>query len=91
LWSPLPVSFSVKMPPGAISDQLGGLMGQQGSGLLQTAIQNASRKSSGIIAAAVGIGTLVITASGVFTEMQQTLNVTRAQILTARLPKRTAA
>ena len=29
---------------GAISDQLGGLMGQQGSDLLQTAIQNASRK-----------------------------------------------
>ena len=60
---------------GAISDELGGLMGSQGSDLLQTAIQNASRKSSGIIAAAVGIGTLVITASGVFTEMQQTLNV----------------
>jgi membrane protein len=60
---------------GAISDQLGGLMGQQGSDLLQTAIQSASRKSSGMIAAAVGIGTLVITASGVFTEMQQTLNV----------------
>jgi membrane protein len=60
---------------GAISDQLGGLMGQQGSELLQTAIQSASQRSSGILAAAVGIGTLVITASGVFTEMQQTLNV----------------
>ena len=60
---------------GAISDQLGGLMGQQGSDLLQTAIQSASQRSSGLIAAAVGIGTLIITASGVFTEMQQTLNV----------------
>jgi membrane protein len=60
---------------GAITDQLGGLMGQQGSDLLQTAIQSASQRSSGIIAAAVGIGTLIITASGVFTEMQQTLNV----------------
>ena len=60
---------------GAISDQLGGLMGQQGSDLLQTVIQSASQRSSGIIAAAIGIGTLVITASGVFTEMQQTLNV----------------
>jgi membrane protein len=60
---------------GAITDQLGGLMGQQGSDLLQIAIQSASQKSSGIIAAAVGIGTLIITASGVFTEMQQTLNV----------------
>src|SRR6202047_3535646 len=60
---------------GAISDQLGGLMGQQGSDLLQTAIQSASQRSTGFLAAAVGIGTLVITASGVFTEMQQTLNV----------------
>jgi membrane protein len=60
---------------GAITDQLGGLMGQQGSDLLQTAIQSASQRSAGLIAAAVGIGTLVITASGIFTEMQQTLNV----------------
>src|SRR3954462_10475371 len=51
---------------GAISDQLGGLMGQQGSDLLQTAIQSASQRSTGIITAAVGIGTLIITASGVF-------------------------
>src|SRR3977135_3315930 len=49
---------------GAIADQLGGLMGQQGSDLLQTAIQSASQRSSGIISAAVGIGTLIITASG---------------------------
>ena len=60
---------------GAITDQLGGLMGQQGSDLLQTVIQSASQRSSGLIAAAIGIVTLVITASGVFTEMQQTLNV----------------
>ncbi len=60
---------------GAITDQLGGLIGQQGSELLQTAIQSASRRSAGLIAAAVGIGTLIITASSVFTELQQTLNV----------------
>ena len=60
---------------GAISAQLGSLMGQQSAELLQTAIQNAARTSTGFLAAAVGIGTLVITASGVFTEMQQTLNV----------------
>ena len=60
---------------GAISAQLGSLMGQQSAELLQTAIQNAAQRSTGFLAAAVGIGTLVITASGVFTEMQQTLNV----------------
>jgi membrane protein len=50
-------------------------MGQQSADLLQTVIQSAAQRSSGILAAAVGIGTLIITASGVFTEMQQTLNV----------------
>jgi membrane protein len=69
------VVFGEDAARGAISDQLGGLMGQQGSDLLQAAIQSASQRSAGFIAAAVGIGTLVITASGIFTEMQQTLNV----------------
>jgi membrane protein len=60
---------------GAVSAQLGSLMGRQSAELLQTAIQNASGKLSGRLATLVGIVALVITASGVFTEMQQTLNV----------------
>ena len=53
-----------------------GVMGRQSGELLQTAIQNASGKLSGhMLATLVGIVALVITASGVFTEMQQTLNV----------------
>jgi membrane protein len=67
--------FGEDAAKGAISGELGGLMGQQSSDLLQTAIQNAARKSSGVLAAAAGLATLVITASGVFSEMQQTLNV----------------
>ena len=50
-------------------------MGQQSADLLETAIKSAARSSSGFLPALVGIVTLVITASGVFTEMQQTLNV----------------
>jgi membrane protein len=60
---------------GAVSSELGSLMGQQGADLLQTIITNAAQKSSGILAACIGTATLGITASGVFTEMQQTLNV----------------
>ena len=60
---------------GAISRELGGLMGQQSADLLETAIRSAGRTSSGFLAATIGIVTLIITASGVFTEMQQTLNV----------------
>jgi membrane protein len=69
------LAFGEDAARGAITNQLGGLMGQQGADLLQTAIQNASQKSSGMLAAIVGVGALIITASGVFTEMQQTLNV----------------
>jgi membrane protein len=60
---------------GAISRELSSLMGQQSADLIQTAIESAARRSAGILAAATGIATLVITASGVFAEMQQTLNV----------------
>jgi membrane protein len=64
--------FGEDAASGAVSAQLGGLMGRQSAELLQTAIQNASGKLSGTLATLVGVVALVITASGVFTEMQQT-------------------
>jgi membrane protein len=67
--------FGEEAANGAMSAQLGGLMGQQSAELLQTAIQSASGKLSGTLATLVGIVVLIVTASGVFTEMQQTLNV----------------
>jgi len=59
---------------GAITSQLGDLMGRQTAELLQTALASSKSKSSGILAAAVGIVTLIVTASGVFGEMQAALN-----------------
>jgi membrane protein len=59
---------------GAITSQLGDLMGRQTADLLQTAVASSKSKSSGFLAAAIGIVTLVITASGVFGEMQAALN-----------------
>jgi membrane protein len=49
-------------------------MGQQSAALLQGAIENAGRKSSGILATIIGVVTLLVTASGVFGEMQSALN-----------------
>jgi membrane protein len=69
------LAFGESAATGAISAQLSGLMGQQSADLLETAIQNASGKSTGTVATAIGLVTLLVTASGVFTEMQQTLNV----------------
>jgi len=69
------LAFGEEAASGAIAAQLAGLMGQQSADLLQSAIQGAAGRSSGVLATAFGIVMLVITASGVFTEMQQSLNV----------------
>jgi membrane protein len=49
-------------------------MGDQTAQLIQTAVASASKKSSGTIATLVGLVTLILTASGVFGEMQSALN-----------------
>ncbi len=58
----------------ALSAQISGHMGPQSADLLQAAIESASSRSSGTWATLIGVVTLVITASGVFGEMQQSLN-----------------
>ena len=59
---------------GAITAQLGGLMGQQTADVLQSAVAGAGEKASGVLATIIGIVTLIATASGVFGEMQSALN-----------------
>ena len=68
------LAFGEDAARGAIAEQLGGLMGRQSADLLQTAIQSAATKTTGFLATMIGLITLIITASGVFTEMQSTLN-----------------
>lgn len=59
---------------GAIVAQLGGLMGRESADLLQEVIKGASDATTGIFAALAGIVTLILTASGVFAEIQSALN-----------------
>lgn len=59
---------------GAITAQLSGLMGQQTADILQTAVANSANTSSGTLAAILGIIAVIVTASGVFGEMQSALN-----------------
>lgn len=68
------LAFGHEAARGAISAQLSGLMGTQSAELLQTAIHSASGKSSGVIATSLGLLALLVTASGVFGEMQSALN-----------------
>ena len=68
------LAFGEDAARGAIASQLSELMGRASADLVQTAVQSAPGKSSGILASVLGAMTLLITASGVFGEMQSALN-----------------
>ena len=69
------LAFGQDAAQNAIITQLSGLMGQQTAEVLQTAVASAASKSSGMVATIIGIITLIVTASGIFVEMQTALNV----------------
>lgn len=58
----------------ALSAQLNGLIGPQGATLTEAVVRGAANAESGIVATTVALVTLVVTASGVFGEMQSSLN-----------------
>jgi membrane protein len=58
----------------AIVGQFSGLMGQESATLLQAIVKSASAQTSGTLAGILGVVTLLLTASGVFGEMQAALN-----------------
>jgi membrane protein len=68
------LAFGQDAAQNAIITQLSGLMGQQTAEVLQTAVASAAKKSSGVAATIIGLITLIVTASGVFGEMQTALN-----------------
>lgn len=68
------LAFGRQAAEGAIVAQLSGMMGPQTAEFLQSILSNASSKTTGVLSMLVGVGTLVITASGVFGEMQSALN-----------------
>ena len=58
----------------ALSAEFSGVMGPQSADLLKATIETASQRWSGTLATLIGLATLFLTASGVFGEMQQSLN-----------------
>ncbi|ESY27953.1 YihY/virulence factor BrkB family protein [Mesorhizobium sp. M1148] len=58
----------------ALSAEIAGVMGSQTGDLLRSTIESASHRTAGTVATLVGIVTLFVTASGVFGEMQLSLN-----------------
>lgn len=69
------LAFGRDAAQNAITEQLSGLMGRQTAEVLQMAVASAASISSGVVATIIGIVTLIVTASGVFGEMQTALNV----------------
>lgn len=68
------IGFGEDAAADAIHYQLGRFMSPQGVQLLQTAIRHPIGTSTGIISTIVGTLTLILTASGVFGEMEDALN-----------------
>ena len=68
------LAFGREAAQNAVIDQLSGLMGNQAAEVLQSALKSAADTSAGTVATLVGVATLIVTASGVFGEMQAALN-----------------
>ena len=66
--------FGREAAQGAIVQQLAGLMGRDTAEALQAMIRSASDKLTGTWATVIGLGTIVLTVSGVFGEVQSALN-----------------
>lgn len=58
-----------------IFDQIGALIGPQGAQALQTILVNPHQQSQGPVASVIALGTLVLTATGLFLELQEDLNL----------------
>jgi len=68
--------FGEEAARGAIFGQFRDLLGAQGAEFLQNTIASAARKGGGVWASIIGIAALVLTASGVFLELEDALNET---------------
>ncbi len=66
--------FGQEAAQGYIIAQIEGLVGPQSASAIQEMLEYANRPSSGVLAAIVGIATLLLGASGVFGQLQDALN-----------------
>ena len=60
---------------GEVFAQLQGLMGDQGAEAVQSMLENANDRSSGLIATVISLGLLIFSASGVFNHLRESLNL----------------
>jgi membrane protein len=66
--------FGEEAVRGTLVKEIEGMLGSQAGELIQTILATSSNKTSGAIASAIGALMVLVTASGVFSEMQAALN-----------------
>jgi membrane protein len=66
--------FGDEAARGAVFAQFQGLLGSAGANILENVLVSASKPSAGILATVIGTATLLLTASGVFLELEDALN-----------------
>jgi membrane protein len=66
--------FGREAVTGAIVAQLGGLIGEQGAGLIQNVVASASLSGNGLVASLISGAVLIMGATSVFTELQSALD-----------------
>ena len=67
--------FGDKAVEGAIAEQLEGLLGRPSAEAVQAMVKGAANTTQGTVATVISVVTLLLTASGVFAELQSALNV----------------
>jgi len=67
--------FGKQAAEGALFNQIAALVGQESAGAVQALLRSASGTASGIVATLIGLGALILAATGVFGEVQAALNV----------------
>jgi membrane protein len=68
------LAFGEDAARGQISEQIGGLVGAQASEAIEAIARNARAPEAGVVSTAIGIVVLLFGASGVFGELQTSLN-----------------
>lgn len=68
------LAFGEEAARGQVAGQLAGLLGESGAAAVQSIVANAKTPSSGVLGTIVGIAIALFGASGVFGELQGTLN-----------------
>jgi membrane protein len=66
--------FGREAVQGQLDNQIQGLVGAQGADAIQTMVANADRHSGGMWATVIAFATILFGATGVFTQLQTTLN-----------------